>query len=256
MRALGYIRVSTAEQAASGHSLQAQADRIRAWCEARELDLVATVTDEGVSAGKPLERRKGGAGLLARMAAGDADVVVVVSIDRIFRDAQDGLNTLLGVDGKGGMALQSVNDPCDTTTAMGRFILTVWLARAQLEREQTCERNQAISRSLRAQGRPNGSTPYGCVVQGGRMYRDPATWPTRDWIASQREAGTTLAALAALLSERNVPAPNGGARWSRNTLNELVKSHDSLVHLPLYDDSAAPAAAAPDAQVSEPGDTQ
>lgn len=250
MRALGYIRVSTAEQAACGHSLQAQAERIRAWCVARDLELVDVVADEGVSAAKPLSARKGGADLLARMAAGDADVVVVVSIDRMFRDAQDGLNTLLGQDGKGGMALQSVTDPCDTTTAMGRFILTVWLARAQLEREQTCERNLAISRSLRAQGRPNGNTPYGCKVIEGRLYRDPDTWPLRQYIANLRAYGLSLAQIANKLQAERINAPGGGARWSKNTLNDLVKTHGSLSHLPCASTVPPAAATAPEAQVS------
>lgn len=250
MRALGYIRVSTAEQANTGHSLAVQRDRIDAWCIARDLELVDVVLDEGVSAGKALERRKGGAELLRRMAAGEAEVVVVVSIDRIFRDAQDGLNTLLGADGKGGMALQSVTDPVDTTTAMGRFILTVWLARAQLEREQTCERNLAVSRSLRQQGRPNGHTPYGCVAEAGRLYHDPATWPTRADIVDARRRGMTLQAISDELAERGIPAPSGGATWSKSVLNELIKSHHSLVHLPLWNKPAAPAAPTPEARVS------
>lgn len=233
MRALGYIRVSTAEQAASGHSLQAQAERIHAWCVAKGLVLVDLVTDEGVSAGKPLERRRGGAVLLQRMAAGDADVVVVVSIDRIFRDAQDGLNTLLGTAGKPGMALQSVTDPCDTTTAMGRFILTVWLARAQLEREQTCERNLAIATSLRAQGRPNGYTPYGCVCIDGRLYRCPDTWHHREDIARMRLVeGLTFEAIAVELGRRGVASPAGMATWGRRSVARVVDTHDGLKHLP------------------------
>lgn len=252
MRALGYIRVSTAEQAATGHSLDGQRERISAWCVARGLELVGLVCDEGVSAGKALEKRKGGAELLQRMAAGEADVVVVMSIDRMFRNAQDGLNTLLGVGGQGGLALQSVTDPCDTTTAMGRFILTIWLARAQLEREQTCERNQAISIALRQQGRPNGNTPYGCRLHAGLQYRCPELWPVRERVVQLRHDGVSFAAIAEQLRADGIRAPGGGANWSKSALSRLVTSHGSLIHLPLWNQSGSDAAAAPEAQVSAP----
>src|SRR5262245_20985628 len=50
--AVGYVRVSTLEQAAHGISLEAQEERIRAYATLRGLDLRALVTDAGVSAGK------------------------------------------------------------------------------------------------------------------------------------------------------------------------------------------------------------
>ena len=52
MRAIGYIRCSTQEQADSGLGLEAQAERIRAYCTIRELELLDIVTDVGVSGGK------------------------------------------------------------------------------------------------------------------------------------------------------------------------------------------------------------
>ena len=54
-QALGYARVSTDEQAREGVSLDAQQSRIRAYCEAKELELVDMLTDDGIS-GKTLER--------------------------------------------------------------------------------------------------------------------------------------------------------------------------------------------------------
>ncbi len=53
--ALGYARVSTDEQAREGVSLEAQQSRIRAYCEAKDLELVDVLVDDGIS-GKTLER--------------------------------------------------------------------------------------------------------------------------------------------------------------------------------------------------------
>ncbi len=53
--AIGYCRVSTDEQAREGVSLETQRSRIRAYCEAKDLELVDMLTDDGIS-GKTLER--------------------------------------------------------------------------------------------------------------------------------------------------------------------------------------------------------
>ena len=51
--AVGYVRVSTTEQADSGLGLEAQRRRISAYCEAQGWHLAEIVADEGVS-GKTL----------------------------------------------------------------------------------------------------------------------------------------------------------------------------------------------------------
>ena len=60
LRVIGYCRVSTAEQASEGLSLDAQEARIRAWCEATGAKLVEVVREEGVSGSKLLGERPGG----------------------------------------------------------------------------------------------------------------------------------------------------------------------------------------------------
>ncbi len=54
-QAIGYARVSTDEQAREGVSLEVQVARIRAYAQAKELELADVLTDEGIS-GKTLER--------------------------------------------------------------------------------------------------------------------------------------------------------------------------------------------------------
>jgi DNA invertase Pin-like site-specific DNA recombinase len=68
MKAIGYTRVSTVEQADSGLGLEAQAERIKAYCALKGLYLAEIITDAGVSGGKPLAQREGGERLMPRMA--------------------------------------------------------------------------------------------------------------------------------------------------------------------------------------------
>ena len=66
-KAIGYIRVSTSEQAAEGVSLAAQEAKIRAYCELNDLELVELISDAGLSA-KTTNR----AGLIRAMTALEA----------------------------------------------------------------------------------------------------------------------------------------------------------------------------------------
>ena len=56
LRAVGYVRVSTDQQAMEGVSLEAQQVRIRAHCVSQDIELIDIVIDEGFSA-KSLERQ-------------------------------------------------------------------------------------------------------------------------------------------------------------------------------------------------------
>ena len=56
--ALGYVRVSSDEQADRGVGLEAQRQRIRAYCEMKCLHLTTIFEDPGLSGGKPLGRAR------------------------------------------------------------------------------------------------------------------------------------------------------------------------------------------------------
>ena len=56
MKAIGYIRVSTEDQADQGVSLGVQRERITAWCAAHDYDLAAVHVDAGLS-GKRADNR-------------------------------------------------------------------------------------------------------------------------------------------------------------------------------------------------------
>lgn len=255
MRALGYIRVSTEEQQRTGHSLDMQPERIRQWCELGignngvPLTLVDIVADNGVSAGKALSKRPGGAELLRRLREGEADVVIVYRLDRLFRNAQHGLNFIRGELDSTGVSLQSISELVDTTTATGRLCLTMLLGVAEYERDTTRERNRATTDSLRSRGRVYGTTPYGCVAMNGRwsedkgrvvgqeLFRDPITWPHRELIVSLRQPGAdgkrmSLAQIADQLRAHGIPSPDGLGRWGKASVSRVINSHGGLKHIP------------------------
>jgi putative SOS response-associated peptidase YedK len=95
--ALGYVRVSTDEQAERGLGLEAQRQRIRAYCEMKGLHLTTIFEDPGLSGGKPLGSRSAGGRLLAE-ARRTKPVVVVAWQDRLFRSVADAAQTITNFD--------------------------------------------------------------------------------------------------------------------------------------------------------------
>src|SRR5881397_268658 len=87
LKVIGYVRVSTEEQAANGGGLAAQERAIRAECERREWELVELVEDAGAS-GKDL-KRPGIVTALAKLTDGDASALVVAKLDRLSRSMLD-----------------------------------------------------------------------------------------------------------------------------------------------------------------------
>lgn len=260
MRLLGYIRVSRDDQAQGGHSLGlVQPERLRAWCAANGHQLVDIVVDgegegetfRGVSGGLPLARRKGGADLLQRLAAGDADGVVVVSLTRLFRDVDDGRHFLRKVWRKAGVQLFSLAESVDVTSANGRLQLTILLALGEYERELTAERTTQVRDGLRKAGRVFGTTPYGCVAIDGHLFREPVQWAIREQIVAMRRVdGKSLQAISNELRRAHVTAPGGGIRWPKSTIATIVETHDSLAHLPHVADGSTCNTATPEAAVS------
>jgi site-specific DNA recombinase len=166
--AVAYVRVSTEEQAIEGVSLEAQQEKIRAYCTMRNLDLVDMVIDAGVSAGKPLASRNGGAQVLDAVRRRKAGAIVALKLDRLFRNCADCLNVIEGWD-KAGIALHLVDlggQAVDTSSAMGRFFITVMAGAAELERNQVRERTSMAMRHKAARGEYiGGHAPLGHRLQ-------------------------------------------------------------------------------------------
>ena len=163
MKAIGYIRVSTDEQAREGISLAAQEAKIRAYCDLYDLDLVRVVVDAGVSA-KTLHR-PGLGEALAALDGGEAEALVIAKLDRLTRSVAD-WGTLIDRYFAKRCALLSVADQIDTRTAAGRLVLNVLVSVAQWEREAIGERTVAALAHKKTLGEHVGAPAFGYRVEG------------------------------------------------------------------------------------------
>ena len=229
MKFIGYTRVSTEEQALSGLSLTYQKERIIAQCQASDLDLDEVVEDAGKS-GRDL-KRPGLQRILDMVNLGLIDGVVILKLDRLTRSVKD-LGYLLDTFAKKGIALKSVQDSLDTTTASGKLIVHFMGAIAQWEREVIGERTAAALGVKRSRGEKTGGTvPYGYTVdKKGMLHDDPREQRAITLMREFRQEGVSLRNIATELNERRFPPKKNGL-WHPQAIKEILDRQDKM-HFP------------------------
>lgn len=220
-KAIGYVRVSTAGQAADGASLEAQRARIAAAAAAAGLELVAVHADEGLSA----KRADNRPGLVAALDAARRQraVLIVYSLSRLSRSVRDTLTIIEGLD-KAGAGFMSLTESIDTNTAAGRMMVTMISAFAAFERESAVERTTAVLHHKRSKGERTGSVPFGYTLaaDGVALVEDADEQAVLRRIEECRAAGITLRAIADELNAAGIIGKAGG-KWHASTVRGVLK---------------------------------
>lgn len=195
---LGYCRVSTSEQAASGLGMEAQRRAIEAECDRRGWHLVDVILDEGES-GKNLDR-PGMHRALKRLATGGAAVLMASKLDRMTRSVGD-FAALLAWFAEADLALVALDADVDTSTPGGRLVANVFASVSEWERDTIAARTRDGLASLRAQGKPTGRP---AVADRPELAKR---------IAAMRMSGMTYQAIADTLNAEGVATLRGGSEW-------------------------------------------
>jgi site-specific DNA recombinase len=222
-KAVGYVRVSTEEQASQGLSIPAQEEAIVAYARMRGLELVEVIVDAGVSGGKPLGARPGGRKLLTLLAEAKASHVIALRLDRLFRNASDCLATVEAWT-KSGFVLHLLDvsgNSVDTSSAAGKFMLTILAAVAEMERNLISERIRNVLSWKRRNGKVFGHEPYGFARDGDDLVPVEAEQRALELIVDLRARGYSLRKIAKTLEARGIPTKRGG-RWAAATVRKLL----------------------------------
>jgi DNA invertase Pin-like site-specific DNA recombinase len=124
------------------------------------------IYDDGGLSGGTLER-PALQRLLAEVAAGRVDIIVVYKVDRLTRSLFDFAKLVETFD-KAGTSFVSVTQSFNTTTSMGRLTLNMLLSFAQFEREVTAERIRDKIAASKARGMWMGGIPPLGYAPNGR----------------------------------------------------------------------------------------
>lgn len=204
---VGYVRVSTEEQADSGAGLEAQRAAIRAEADRRGWDLLTIHEDAGAS-GRSVVGRQGLASALEDIESGRSSALVVAKLDRLSRSLLD-FAQLMDRSRRRGWALVALDLGVDTTTPQGEMVANVMASFAQFERRLIGQRTREALAVKRAQG-----------VQLGRRRELPA--PVRSRLTNMRAEGLSLAAIARRLNAESVPTAHGGRAWHHSTVRAAL----------------------------------
>ena len=167
-----YTRKSTEEGLEQGfNSLDAQREACAAYIVSQRHEgwtLVPDYYDDGGYSGGSMERPALKL-LMAEVAAGRVDVIVVYKVDRLTRSLVDFAKIVEILDGRGA-SFVSVTQSFNTTTSMGRLTLNVLLSFAQFEREVTGERIRDKIAASKAKGMwMGGVVPFGYRVEDRKL---------------------------------------------------------------------------------------
>jgi DNA invertase Pin-like site-specific DNA recombinase len=208
---IGYVRVSTDEQAESGAGLAAQETAVREACRARGYELVGILTDAGWS-GKSLDR-PGIGDAIRRLEAREADALMVSKLDRLSRSLLD-FATLMARARDRHWSLVALDLGVDTSTPAGEMMANVLAVFAQFERRLIGQRTAEGMAVKKAAGKHMGRPR---TVSDELVAR----------IVAAREAGATLQAICDRLEADGVPTPRGGRAWAPTVVRKIVRRHDA-----------------------------
>ena len=156
-----YIRVSS-ERQVKGYSLDGQKHYLAECAERRGMTVLDIYVEEGKS-GKSIEGRTEFQRMLDDIQSGKVhtDYVLVFKLSRFGRNARDVLNSLEFIM-KYGVHLMCVEDGLDFSTSMGKMMITILGAVAELERENIIAQS-LLGREEKAKsgGWNGGFAPYG-----------------------------------------------------------------------------------------------
>ncbi|MCD4707357.1 MAG: recombinase family protein [Candidatus Sabulitectum sp.] len=219
-KAVGYVRVSTDEQARNGQSLQAQKASIREWADKAHTQLLRIFEDAGISGAK-LRQRPALLDAL-KVSCEQKAVLIVYSLSRLSRSTKDTLQIAEKLD-KAGADLVSLSEKIDTTSASGKMLFRLMAVLNEFERDQISERTSVALQHMKAKGLVYSPIPFGYKRDGDRLIPVVEELQALEMMKHFRTQGKSYAWIAKHLIEESVPTKNGG-KWYPATVRRMLKN--------------------------------
>lgn len=215
-----YCRVSTKEQVL-GYSLDEQKHRCREYLKnSLKLKYHRLYVDHGYS-GKTLDR-PAMQRLIDDLIAGRVSHIIVWKLDRLSRSLTDTLLLVEELD-KAGIGVISVTQAIDTTTTMGKIVLSVLSGFSQIELENISERVRMGLDARMRDGKWHGGAPYGYDYdrEAGRLVVNPEESKVVKTIFKKYLEFQSLGKVRRYLIRKKIPT-RGGNGWNDNTVGAIL----------------------------------
>ena len=171
--AAGYIRVSSAEQALKGLSIETQTAEIKAYCEQHGMKLVDLYIDRGITARKSLHKRTDFMRMMGDVQSGKIKHIVVLRLDRFFRNIYDYHRMMNEYLAPNGCDWSAVKENYTTATTNGRLMINLRLSIAEQECDTDSDRIKDVFGNRVQNGFAiTGSQPFGWTIKDKRVVKD------------------------------------------------------------------------------------
>jgi len=216
-----YTRVSTEDQAKEGFSLDAQLDKLRSYCKARDWEISGEYVDDGYS-GRYIKHRPAYKKMMDEIE--NWDTLLVIKMDRIHRNSKNFMLMMEDLKKK-NKEFVSMTESLDTSTAMGRFVMDIIQRIAQLESEQIGER---VYIGMEQKARVNGGVlgfniPYGYdyINNNLRINKEESEFVKK--IFNLYLEDNSMKKISDVLNDSNVPTKNN-KKWASQTISTILKN--------------------------------
>jgi DNA invertase Pin-like site-specific DNA recombinase len=219
-----YVRVSRVGTRAgdSFQSPEQQEERCRTQLKADGLkagNVFIDLDESGAKASRPAFNKA-----MARITSGESGGVIVYDLSRFGRNTRNVLDGVDFIEAHGAVFI-SCAEKLDTSTATGRFVLTLFAALREMEREQSKERWEVSKAKARARGVHIGAARAGYVRQAdGTLAEHPEHIEAVKQAYALRARGGSWKETANLLTEAGVSTSKGSTRWSRQATRNLIEN--------------------------------
>jgi DNA invertase Pin-like site-specific DNA recombinase len=220
--AIGYVRVSTAQQGRSGLGLDAQQEAISAFVQREGFELAECFTEVETGKGSDAIDRRPQLAAALRAAKKHRAPVIVAKLDRLSRD----VHFISGL-----MSERVEFIVADLGRQADPFVLHLYAALAEKERALIAERTRAGLRSAKRRGQRLGmkAKPKAAAhaiqkagAQANRVKADAWAKANRWALESVLREAATYRAAAALLNDRGIGTPTGGP-WYPASVQRIAK---------------------------------
>lgn len=216
---IAYVRVSTRRQGQSGLGIEAQQERIKAFCGQYGYTAVHTYQEVETGSGADAIEARPQLRLALEEAKKRGCPVVVAKLDRLSRDVA----FISGLMARKVSFLVAELGP-----EVDNFLLHMYAALAEKERTLISDRTRAALRAKKARGHQLGNrrnlhdaqNKGRAVIAKEAVARAEGLSPLLDEL---RSAGlTTYLSMSDALNARGIPTPRGG-KWHASTVSRIVK---------------------------------
>lgn len=221
MRVVGYVRVSTQEQAQEGVSLDAQEAAIRSWSEANGASETVIYRDEGLSGSRP-DRP----GLMAAMdSLRKGDVLVVAKLDRLARETflalwieKEVKKAKAQIVSLAGEGADGDDDPMKT------LMRQISMAFAEYELAMIRLRTlKALAHKKARHEKTGGDVPYGFTNEAGKLHPHAEEQAGISLIHELRNEGHSLRGICRKLKDAGIPRRDGLLTWNHQVVSDILK---------------------------------